>query len=130
MCTHSVIPHADVCVNVVSIVFSSPVCVLRMYRHYYNYAADCWDVTTYPRPRFASEFGVQSYPSFLTLKPVSNGSLGDWASIDSAFMQHRQHHPDGNQQMLDQMKLHFMGASQSRVSSCHAWSRRTNEERT
>ena len=24
--------------------------------HYYNYEADCWDVSTFPRPRFASEY--------------------------------------------------------------------------
>jgi hypothetical protein len=60
--------------------------------HYYNYDADCWDVSTFPRPRFASEYGFESFPSLLTLAPVSNQSLGDW-SYNSAFLEHRQHHP-------------------------------------
>ena len=79
-------------------------------RHYYNYAADCWNVSSYPRPRFASEFGVQSYPDFTTLEPVSNGTLGDWSSINSPFMLHRQHHENGNEEMMTQMKLHFIRA--------------------
>jgi hypothetical protein len=60
--------------------------------HYYNYDMDCWDLLSYPRPRFASEYGFQSFPSFQTLAPVSDGDLGDW-NFNSSFMQHRQHHP-------------------------------------
>lgn len=77
--------------------------------HFYSYNTDCWDVTTYPRPRFASEFGVQAWPSFITMSAVSNGTAGDWSSMNSPFMQHRQHHPDGNAQMMYQMALHFTG---------------------
>jgi hypothetical protein len=40
--------------------------------HYYNYQADCWDVTKYPGSRFTSEYGVQSFPSFITLESVSD----------------------------------------------------------
>ena len=32
--------------------------------HYYNYADDCEDWTTYPTARFISEHGFQSFPSF------------------------------------------------------------------
>jgi len=31
--------------------------------HYYNYNDDCTNVTFFPTPRFASEFGFQSHPS-------------------------------------------------------------------
>ena len=53
---------------------------------------DCWNVSGYPKPRFASEYGFQSYPSFETLAEVS--VQDDW-TYDSAFMDHRQHHGDG-----------------------------------
>lgn len=39
--------------------------------HYYNYAADCTDVANFPSPRFASEYGYQSFPSFETWRPVT-----------------------------------------------------------
>ena len=60
--------------------------------HYYNYENDCWNVDGYPKPRFASEYGFQSYPSFETLAEVSLPK--DW-TINSAFMKNRQHHLDG-----------------------------------
>ncbi|XP_008311995.1 beta-mannosidase [Cynoglossus semilaevis] len=72
--------------------------------HFYSYLSDCWDWTTFPRTRFASEYGFQSWPSFSTLQPVSVAD--DW-SYNSDFVSHRQHHQDGNQQMLEQAALHF-----------------------
>ncbi|XP_053259923.1 beta-mannosidase isoform X3 [Podarcis raffonei] len=72
--------------------------------HYYNYVSDCWDWTTFPRTRFASEYGFQSWPSFSALAQVS--SEEDW-SYASNFSLHRQHHANGNDQMLHQAGLHF-----------------------
>uniref|UniRef100_A0A3Q3XH45 Beta-mannosidase n=1 Tax=Mola mola TaxID=94237 RepID=A0A3Q3XH45_MOLML len=72
--------------------------------HFYSYVPDCWDWRAFPRTRFASEYGFQSWPSFSTLQPVSIKE--DW-SYDSRFTSHRQHHQDGNQQMLQQAALHF-----------------------
>ncbi|XP_032366946.1 beta-mannosidase [Etheostoma spectabile] len=72
--------------------------------HFYSYTLDCWDWRTFPRTRFASEYGFQSWPSFSTLQPVSVKE--DW-SYSSNFTSHRQHHEDGNQQMLLQAALHF-----------------------
>nr|XP_028599356.1 beta-mannosidase isoform X4 [Podarcis muralis] len=72
--------------------------------HYYNYVSDCWDWTTFPRTRFASEYGFQSWPSFSALAQVS--SEEDW-SYTSNFSLHRQHHANGNDQMLHQAGLHF-----------------------
>jgi len=37
----------------------------------YDYTDLCTDVTKFPRPRFASEFGFQSYPSFESMKEIS-----------------------------------------------------------
>ncbi|XP_020629469.1 beta-mannosidase-like isoform X2 [Orbicella faveolata] len=78
--------------------------------HFYDYKMDCWNVSGYPKPRFASEYGFQSYPSFETLAEVS--VEGDW-TYDSAFMEHRQHHGDGNEQMLYQAQKHFKLPSSS-----------------
>lgn len=72
--------------------------------HFYSYTLDCWDWRTFPRTRFASEYGFQSWPSFSTLQPVS--VKDDW-SFDSNFSSHRQHHGNGNQQMLQQAALHY-----------------------
>ncbi|CAJ1074597.1 beta-mannosidase [Xyrichtys novacula] len=72
--------------------------------HFYSYTSDCWDWTAFPRTRFASEYGFQSWPSFSTLQAVSVEE--DW-NVTSHFFSHRQHHEDGNQQMLQQAALHF-----------------------
>ncbi len=39
--------------------------------HYYNYAADCEDASTYPLARFVSEHGFQSLPAFDVYKDVT-----------------------------------------------------------
>lgn len=72
--------------------------------HYYNYFTDCWDWKSYPRTRFASEYGFQSWPSFSTVAQIS--SPEDW-SYTTNFTEHRQHHSGGNMQMIDQAALHY-----------------------
>ncbi|XP_028251213.1 beta-mannosidase [Parambassis ranga] len=72
--------------------------------HFYSYVLDCWDWRTFPRTRFASEYGFQSWPSFSTLQPISTKE--DWSYV-SDFTSHRQHHEAGNQLMLLQAALHF-----------------------
>ncbi|XP_061103135.1 beta-mannosidase isoform X2 [Conger conger] len=72
--------------------------------HFYSYLQDCWDWRAFPRTRLASEYGFQSWPSFSTLQKIS--APEDW-SYQSNFSRHRQHHDTGNQQMLQQAKLHF-----------------------
>nr|XP_019594486.1 PREDICTED: beta-mannosidase isoform X2 [Rhinolophus sinicus] len=72
--------------------------------HFYDYISDCWDWNVFPKARFASEYGYQSWPSFSTLEKVSTKE--DW-SYKSRFSLHRQHHENGNDQMLLQAGLHF-----------------------
>uniref|UniRef100_A0A8C4V2I5 Beta-mannosidase n=1 Tax=Falco tinnunculus TaxID=100819 RepID=A0A8C4V2I5_FALTI len=72
--------------------------------HFYDYSNDCWNWTVYPKTRFASEYGFQSWPSFSTIEKVS--SAEDW-SYTSNFSLHRQHHENGNDQMLQQLERHF-----------------------
>ncbi|XP_062852081.1 beta-mannosidase isoform X2 [Trichomycterus rosablanca] len=73
--------------------------------HFYSYLSDCWDWRTFPRARFASEYGFQSWPSLSTLSKVSVAS--DW-NFNSEFSNHRQHHEFGNMQMLLQAGLHYI----------------------
>ena len=73
--------------------------------HYYNYTANCWDTTVFPKPRFASEYGYQSYPSYETLEKIS---LEDDLTWDSILMIYRQHHQDGNQQIENMISQNYM----------------------
>ena len=60
--------------------------------HYYNYHGNCWDASMFPVPRFASEYGYQSYPSYITLSQASGPSQLEW---NSSLMFNRQHHQNG-----------------------------------
>ncbi|XP_043916993.1 beta-mannosidase [Protopterus annectens] len=72
--------------------------------HYYNYTKDCWNWTEFPKTRFASEYGFQSWPSFNTLQKISIPE--DW-SYYSALSEHRQHHLKGNKEMMSQAEIHY-----------------------
>ncbi|PIK35662.1 putative beta-mannosidase isoform X2 [Apostichopus japonicus] len=72
--------------------------------HYYDYVTDCWDLRSFPKTRFASEYGFQSWPSLESLKKVS--VQDDW-DFGSNFSHHRQHHENGNLQMLNMIVKHF-----------------------
>ncbi|XP_072403176.1 beta-mannosidase-like [Diabrotica undecimpunctata] len=65
--------------------------------HFYNYVSDPWDSNIYPVSRFTSEYGYQSLPSYRSLLEATNNESD--LNINSAFMDHRQHHPQGNEQM-------------------------------
>ena len=72
--------------------------------HNYQYDVDCSVVSNFPQPRHLTEWGWQSYPSFITWQPVT--AAEDW-QLDSPLMQNRQHHPQGNIQQLAQIERHF-----------------------
>ncbi|CAL8468004.1 g7542 [Coccomyxa elongata] len=72
--------------------------------HYYNYGGDCLDPRVYPRSKFVSEFGFQSYPSFSVLKQVT--APEDW-SYTSAMMNYRNRHDNGNPQLIAQIARQF-----------------------
>ena len=75
--------------------------------HYYNYLADNWNMMTYPKTRFASEYGFQSLPSLKTMKTATKNE--EDLSLNSKFSKHRQHSPNGysfiQTQMESRMKL-------------------------
>ena len=73
--------------------------------HYYNYWTDCENWTSYPGPRFVSEHGFQSFPSFDTYAKVLKGP--DDYSRDSEVLDFRQRHKDGNEQVLAMLERHF-----------------------
>ncbi len=72
--------------------------------HVYDYVNNCWDVDIFPKPRFASEYGYQSYPSLQSLANVTNREDLKW---NSSLMFYRQHHADGNKQIEDLIKQNF-----------------------
>ncbi|XP_042909002.1 beta-mannosidase isoform X1 [Parasteatoda tepidariorum] len=73
--------------------------------HFYTYTAPEWNDTYFPNPRFASEYGFQSYPSFESFSKVSTPS--DLVYPFSDFMKHRQHHMFGNLEIERMILEHF-----------------------
>ncbi|GJQ66746.1 hypothetical protein Trydic_g4686 [Trypoxylus dichotomus] len=73
--------------------------------HYYNYISDPWVQDFLPIARFSSEYGLQSLPSVATMRSVAYNASD--LQYDSAFLQHRQHHPNGNMEMKLLISLHF-----------------------
>ena len=54
--------------------------------------------------RFSSEYGFQSFASFEILGPMSEP--GDW-NVNSVFLDHRQRHPGGNEELKRQIDMHM-----------------------
>lgn len=72
--------------------------------HSYLYGADSWDPSVFKRPRFMSEFGLQSWPSAITLKDTFPP---DQWSFSSNLSTNRNHHPDGQDEILQQISMHY-----------------------
>eukprot|EP00041_Stephanoeca_diplocostata_P022641 m.542306 g.542306 ORF g.542306 m.542306 type:complete len:1018 (+) comp22116_c1_seq1:202-3255(+) len=72
--------------------------------HNYLYDVDSWDHTVYKRPRFMSEFGLQSWPSAITMSTVMPSEEWGYETDASTY---RNHHPDGQQEMTEQISMHF-----------------------
>lgn len=70
--------------------------------HYYNYVSDGWNWSIYPRPRFVSEYGFQSYPALSSWAQALDGNdfLPD-------LMKHRQHAPTGEVPILLLINRHL-----------------------
>ncbi|CAH1406818.1 unnamed protein product [Nezara viridula] len=72
--------------------------------HYYNYINDGWNYLIYPKPRFASEYGIQSLPSYHCLRAALPLNQTYWGSY---FYEHRQHAPAGNADIYYQIMLNL-----------------------
>lgn len=72
--------------------------------HFYDYNSDCEDYTVFPEAKFVSEFGYQAHASYLAYQPVTRATD---RHKDSEFMQYRQRHEGGNQQIESMISRHF-----------------------
>ncbi|CAG0912860.1 unnamed protein product [Notodromas monacha] len=72
--------------------------------HYYNYLSASWDWKTYPRARFSSEYGFQSWSSLAALQRSFPSSELRW---NSDLMTHRQHHPGGQAELVAQVERYM-----------------------
>uniref|UniRef100_A0A6P4EG48 beta-mannosidase n=1 Tax=Drosophila rhopaloa TaxID=1041015 RepID=A0A6P4EG48_DRORH len=70
--------------------------------HFYDYLRDGWDPGIYPRPRFVSEYGFQSFPGAYAWQR-SNIDSDDLLHLIS----HRQHHPLGNVPVITLVERHL-----------------------
>lgn len=70
--------------------------------HFYDYNSDSFSPNTYPIPRFASEYGLQSLPSEDSFLMDTHDPKD--LIIDSDFMKYRQHHPSGNGQLVNMIQ--------------------------
>ncbi|CAG2112720.1 unnamed protein product [Medioppia subpectinata] len=77
--------------------------------HYYNDGSRLWDWTTFWSPKFASEYGFQSYPSLETLHSAFDDK--DLVYPLAPNVQHHQHHPGGDQTIDKQIE-------QANMKSC------------
>ncbi|KAF8985953.1 hypothetical protein BGZ46_000039 [Entomortierella lignicola] len=72
--------------------------------HFYDYKHNGLHVEYYPNSRFVSEYGAQSMPSFQIWKKIS--SQNDWHPL-SKLSVHRNHHGNGQVEMLEQIEYQF-----------------------
>ncbi|KAF9088765.1 hypothetical protein BGX29_000111 [Mortierella sp. GBA35] len=72
--------------------------------HFYDYKHNGLHVEYYPKARFVSEYGAQSMPSFRAWKKVSSSK--DWHPLSKLSI-HRNHHGNGQQEMLQQIEFQF-----------------------
>ncbi|RKP17914.1 glycoside hydrolase [Rozella allomycis CSF55] len=73
--------------------------------HYYNYEDDARDTSKLPITNFASEFGYQSMPNYHDLRKVVECT--DDLNFFSDFMIQRNHHLNGQTQMMNLMQKVF-----------------------
>ncbi|XP_071101412.1 beta-mannosidase-like [Haliotis cracherodii] len=72
--------------------------------HFYDYISDLWKDSNYRIPRFASEYGIQAWCDIETLEDVfDSGDFDYWGPMSY----HRNHHPLGNIEMIEEIVLHF-----------------------
>ena len=73
--------------------------------HFYDYNSDCLNESKYPRSRFVSEFGFQSYPSISTLSKSLKKEHLIWPITPE--LEHRQHAPAQNAKIIEQITENF-----------------------
>jgi len=87
--------------------------------HFYAQDNDCWDLTIYPRARFISEHGIESWPSFLTLAPTLTGPADYGFNASLPFS--RQHHPPGQEEITFQTTANWLWPNGSAAAQRGDW---------
>ncbi|TRY71911.1 hypothetical protein TCAL_00176 [Tigriopus californicus] len=72
--------------------------------HFYIRTKNQWQPGIYPIPRFMSEYGFQSFPSISTLEKFA---YDDDLYFPSRFINHRQHGPKANDELVFTAAFHF-----------------------
>ncbi|KAG8276108.1 hypothetical protein J6590_072523 [Homalodisca vitripennis] len=72
--------------------------------HWYQYTLDLWDSAVFPKTRFTSEYGIMSLPS---IESFTNITLPGDLSLSSEFMNSRQHHLGGYEQITLQTQYNL-----------------------
>ena len=78
--------------------------------HYYARGAtlsNCWDTTVVPRFRMVTEFGAESWPSFLTMEPYMNPDGSDY-SFNASVPVSRQQHPPGQYEITYNVESNWL----------------------
>ena len=86
--------------------------------HSYLYSIDCWDITKYATSRFMSEFGLQSWPSFSTMSQYLPED--EWF-FTSDLMENRNHHGNGQSQILNLIGMHYGMPSNDKMSNAKVY---------
>ena len=72
--------------------------------HFYTTVDNALNTSTFPRAKFVSEFGFQSFPSWQAVKKYSEPQDWSYLSPLSTFLQR---HPGDTEDMMKQMDLHY-----------------------
>jgi beta-mannosidase len=78
--------------------------------HYYARGAtlsNCWDTTVAPRARMVTEFGAESWPSFLTMEPYLNPDGSDY-SFNGSVPVSMQQHPGGQYEITYNVEANWL----------------------
>jgi len=72
--------------------------------HFYTTVDNALNTSTFPRAKFVSEFGFQSFPSWQAVKKYSEPQDWSYLSPLSTFLQR---HPGDTEDMMKQMESHY-----------------------
>ena len=71
--------------------------------HHYDYKSDCRDWSNFPKTKFASEFGYQAWSTLASIYDATHNQTD--LRINSTWLEHRNHHGDGNIQIQNFIKM-------------------------
>lgn len=69
----------------------------------YEYSCDCWDYECYPKSRFASEYGWQSYSSLPSFAEMIDPSR--WYYWNESIMRREKQCPEGHRALCSPVHI-------------------------